>query len=227
MPGDPMPDLVVVGDSHTACLHEAALAQGMQSRMLYINGNFWHENRMRPHPVLGLSAGYRAKLNRQVSAFAAAQGGSVFPQGVPCLASFGYHLGRLTPPFARQGHTPDADHAAADDSRLFVSGAMLDAYIHHHRHALFRVLRLVSRSADLVVIAPPIIHSDPATNAIAARITQLLEAHRIRVFDPRREPGLDGPLAPHWTAADGVHGNAAYGAEVLRRLQIKGMLRAA
>ena len=37
------PDVLIVGDSHTAALHEAAVARGLASRLLYINGNFWHE----------------------------------------------------------------------------------------------------------------------------------------------------------------------------------------
>ena len=219
------PDLLIVGDSHSAALHEAALARGMHARMLYVNGNFWHENRMRPHPQTGLSAAYRRRLNMQVSGFAQQVGGTVFPPDVPVLASFGYHLGRLTPPFARFGHTPDAGHAATDDSRLFVSAALCDAMIAHHRGALLRILRLAARVSPVVVIAPPVIQTDPTTGFIAARITDLLRKAQVPVFDPRDEPGWAGPLADHWRAADGVHGNAAYGEAVLAHLFDRGLVR--
>lgn len=227
MPRDGLPDLVIVGDSHTAALQQAALARGLDSRMLYINGNFWHENKMRPHATMGISGSYRPKLNKQMVAFAAELGGSVFPQGVPVLASFGYHLGRMSPPFARHGHTPDAAQAMADGSRLFTSQAFCDAYIAHHRGSLLRILRLVSRVSSLVVVAPPVVQHDPGTLYLARRITEQLRAARVAVFDPRDEPGLNGALPADMLAPDGVHGNAAYGEEVLRRLFDKGLIHKA
>ena len=98
MPG---PDLILLGDSHTGALHQAAVARGMDARLLYINGNFWHENRMRWHPRMGIGAKYRPRLQRQIRDLAQSLGGTVFPADTPVLASIGYHLGRLVPRLAR------------------------------------------------------------------------------------------------------------------------------
>ena len=153
------PDLVLVGDSHVTALHAAAEAQGLTAAMLFISGNRWHDNLIRTHPRKGLSADHRPRLAKKVNAFAGSLGGTAFPEGVPILASIGYHLGRLVPPLARYGHTPDAAQAGADPDRLPISGAFLDAYIDTHRSRLFRLLRLAGQRSDLTVIAPPIIQS--------------------------------------------------------------------
>ncbi len=216
------PDLLIVGDSHTAALYEAAKARGLDARLLYLSGNFWHENRMRVHPTAGLSAAYRRPLQRQVQAFAEEAGGSVFPPGVPVLASIGYHLGRLVPPFARHGHTPVDD---PDGDGLFVSDAFLRGYILHNRGALLRILRRAARQADLVVVAPPLIQTDPVSLHFARTITALLTEAGVRVFDPRQEPDWgDKPLPEALRSPDGVHGNATYGEQVLTRLFDRGLI---
>lgn len=222
------PDLLIVGDSHTAALQEAAIARGLNAQMLYISGNLWHENKMRPHPTQGLATPHRKGLNRRISDFCAEAGTSAFPKDIPVLASIGYHLGRLVPPFVRHGHTPDPDHAAETEDALFVSDAFLLGYIFHHRSSLFRLLRLASQDANLLVIAPPIIQTDPAALAIGARITRILRENGIPVFDPREEPDWAGkPLPEALRAPDGVHGNTAYGAEILSRIFDRDLIRLA
>lgn len=226
MPADARPaDLVIVGDSHTAALQEAAIARGLASKMLYISGNFWHEGKIRYNAELGLSAAYRPGLHRRIRALAAELGGPVFPKDVPVIASFGYHLGRIVPLFARSGHTPDSRDFDASPDRLFASSALVDAYLHHHRGALWRVLRLAAQGSNIVVVAPPIVQTDPVAMHLAGLITDRLTSLGLRVFDPRREADWAGkPLPEEWRTADGVHGNAAYGAEVLRRLEDRGLV---
>jgi hypothetical protein len=220
------PELLIVGDSHTAALHEGALAGGLRSELLYISGNHWHENKMLRHPSQGLAAPYRPGLNRNIAAFAKKVGGSVFPADIPVLASIGYHLGRLVPMLKRTGHSPDADQVAQDEDLLFISDAFLTSYIFSHRDALFRVLRFARHRADLIVVAPPMIRSDPVTLHCAARITAILRDNGIRVFDPREEEDWAGASLPeHFRAPDLVHGNAAYGAEVLARIFDRGLIR--
>jgi len=221
------PDLMIVGDSHTAALHQAALDRGMRSGLLYLSGNFWHEGRFRWHPGTGLNAAYRPRLQARIRAAGAETGGTVFPSDVPVIASFGYHLGRLAPLFARHGHTPDSGDAEERESALFVSDAFLRAYLHHYRGALLKILRLAARTCDLVVVAPPVVQQDPVAMRMAAIITDTLRASGVRVFDPRLESDWPGPLPAHLRSADGVHGNAAYGAEVLVRLFDRGLIRAA
>lgn len=225
---DPLPDLLIVGDSHTAALQEAAIARGLNARMLYLSGNFWHENRMRPHPTQGLAMPHRPGLNRRIATFVAEAGTSAFPKDIPVLASIGYHLGRLVPPLARHGHSPDPDDAARREDALFLSDAFLVAYIFHHRNSLFRLLRLAGQQANLLVIAPPLIQTDPVALHVGARITRILRDHGIAVFDPREEPDwADAPLPEDLRAPDGVHGNAAYGAQVLRRILDRDLIRLA
>lgn len=220
------PDLLVVGDSHTAALHEGALAGGLRSELLYISGNLWHENKMMRHQTQGLAAPYRPGVNRSIAAFAKKVGGSVFPPETPIMASIGFHLGRLAPMLKRTGHSPDAEHVRQDESLLFVSDAFLTSYIFAHRDSLFRVLRFAKQKADLVVVAPPIIHADPVTLRFAARITAILRGNGIQVFDPREEEDWAGkPLPEHFRAPDMVHGNAVYGAEVLARIFARGLIR--
>lgn len=219
------PDLLIIGDSHTAALQEAAAARGLRSEMLYISGNFWHENQMRPHRAQGISQPHRRGLNRKIIAFNAQTGGSVFRRDIPVIASIGYHLGRLVPLFARHGHTPDTDHFAENDGLLFVSDDFLLSYILHHRDSLFRLLRFGAQYAKLTVVAPPMIQTDPVALYIGRRITTALRKQGLTVFDPRDEADwADRPLPEALRAPDGVHGNAAYGAEVLDRLSLRGLL---
>lgn len=222
------PDLLIIGDSHTAALHEAAVARGLRPKLLFLSGNFWHEGRIRWHARHGLAASHRPRLQARIRAAAEDTDGTVFPRDVPVIASFGYHLGRMAPLFARHGHTPDDAQAQAEDGALFVSDAMLRAYVWHHRGTLLRVLRLAARSCDLVVVAPPVVQAYPVANRMAAVITDALRASGVRVFDPRQEPGWDGHALPeHLRTADGGHGNAAYGEQVLARLFDRGLIRAA
>jgi hypothetical protein len=220
------PDLVIVGDSHTAALHEGAIAGGLRSELLYISGNHWHENKMLRHQTQGLAAPYRPGLNRIIAAFAKKVGGTVFPADIPVLASIGYHLGRLSPMLKRTGHSPDAEEVAEDESLLFLSEAFLTSYIFSHRDSLFRVLRFARQKSEMIVVAPPIIRADPVSLHLAARITSILRANGIQVFDPREEADWSGKSLPeHFRAPDMVHGNADYGAEVLARIFDRGLLR--
>jgi hypothetical protein len=220
------PDLLIIGDSHTAALQQAAVLRDVKSKLLYISGNFWHEGKIRPHADLGLSALYRPPLHRRIENLVAETGNkSLFSRDVPVLASFGYHLGRMVPRFARYGHTPDAQQSQDEKDTLFVSDAFLAQYIHAHRGSLFRLLRFAARHCDLVVVAPPIIQTDPVATQFAEMITDMLLGAGLRVFDPRREVDwLGTPLAPEWRSADQVHGNVAYGSEVLARLFDRGLI---
>lgn len=220
------PELLIIGDSHTAALQQAAQARGIASQMLYLSGNFWHDGRIRWSRKTGIAATWRPAVQARIAEAAAAAGGTVFPRGVPILASFGYHLGRLAPLFGRHGHTPDVADAAARDEALFVSDAFLHAYLHAHRGPLLRILRLAARTCDVVVVAPPVVQADPVALRMAGAITAMLRGSGVRVFDPRTEADWDGqPLPDHLRSDDGVHGNAAYGDWVLGRLFDRGLIR--
>lgn len=216
MPADPRPDLVIVGDSHSAALFAAAKDRGLDARMLYLSGNIWHGGLMRWHGVRGLDVRSGPRLRSEVAGFAAEVGGCVFPADVPVLASFGYHLGRLAGLFGRGADEPPV-----------VSAAFFDAWMEHHRRPLLRILRAAGARCDLTVVAPPQVMEGALPDRMAGWITAACDRIGLRVFDPRRAPGLCGPLADALRTPDRVHGNAAYGALVLDRVLAGPGLRAA
>lgn len=219
-PIDPALPLVLIGDSHSAALYQAAQMQGMACKMLYLSGNHWHENRIRAHRLRGLWAGYRPGLQQQIDAFAAGLGGSVFPQGAVVLASFGFHLGRLVPLLRRFGHA-----ATLEQGKLFLTQGFLESFISHHRGQLHRALRHAHGQCRLVVMAPPVVQDDPLALHVTGLMVTMLRKQGLTVFSPQEEPDWQGrPLPASLRGADGVHGNAAYGAELLKRLQAKGLL---
>ena len=219
------PDLMIVGDSHTAALYEAARARGWDARLLYLSGNFWHEGSIRWHRDQGLAAVRRPPVERQIRAAATAAGGTVFPADVPVIAAFGYHLGRLAPLLRRRGHTPDAADFDARPEALFVSRAMAEAWLDAHRNLLRRILRAAARRSRLVVVAPPVVQEDPAVQVLASIVTGWLDADGVTVFDPRREAGFGpDPLPAHLRTADGVHGTAEYGGRVFDALIARGLI---
>lgn len=207
---DLVPDLVIVGDSHSAALYEAAAARGLDARMLYISGNHWHDGLVRWHRLRGLDAPANRRLRAQILRFAQDQGGSVFPRNVPILACFGYHLGRLTGPFQRHGHDTDP---AGEGS--FVSPAFLRGYVMAQRRHLVENLRRAARLRDLTVIAPPVVQAVPVAQAMAGVLTDAMLAAGLRVFDPRRTAGFEGLLPDDQRSDDTVHGNVVYGGRVL------------
>lgn len=209
-------ELLVIGDSHSAALFQAAQAQGYGVDLLYISGNHWHENRMLPDRRCGISAAWRPGIARRVQEFAAPRGGRVFAAGMPVLTSAGYHLGRLAPLLQRQGGAVAAEQ---------LSEAFLCDWLAHHRGRLWRILRLAASSADLIVVAPPVVQENAVVARLAGLITAELRHSGLRVFDPREEPDwMAAPLPMALRAADGVHGTADYGAAVLARLQQRGWL---
>lgn len=216
-----MPDLHIIGDSHTAALHEAAERRGQKAHLLYISGNHWHVNRMRAHGSMGVSAAWRPALQQQIATYAERVGGSIFPEGQVVLASIGYHLGRLAPLFARSGHSASLE----DNETFFVSQAFTRQWLHSHRGALIRILRLGSKRCKLVVIAPPMVQPDPNATEFARLLTAMLRESGVTVFDPREEVDWLGQALPaHLRAPDGVHGNAAYGEEILSRLEARRLI---
>lgn len=219
-----MSEIVVLGDSHTAAIDQALQAQGRASRLLFLSGNHWHSQHIRPHPKMGMTAAWRTKMHQSVKDFARASGGSVFPKDGLALVSVGYHMGRLAPLFARRGHSADADHADETD-KIFVSDAFLSEWILSHREGLFRILRMGARHCDIVVIAPPVLNRDPNVHVFSSLITKMLRGYGLKVFDPREETDwMAHPLPGNMRSPDNVHGTAAYGQEVLRRLEARAWL---
>lgn len=216
----PKPDLLILGDSHTAALVAGAQAMGLTVGHLYLSGNFWHAGLVTGHPSRGLTSGKRkvAMAINQVRIDAGIV--SLFTPGLPVVASFGYHLGRMVPVFGIAGHS--ADPATGGH---FVSRGFAMAYARAMRGGLIDALVAGAAKAPVVVVAPPVVQPDPTAMAMARAITAHLRAGGVRVVDPRDGMGVAGdPLAEGLRAGDGVHGNAAYGLGVMRDLAAQGLI---
>lgn len=216
MDADSLPDLLIMGDSHTAALDMAMRDEGFSTALLYINGNHWHAGGFVFDPVAGLARAGSGYIKRRVARARADMGGSLFEPDRVVIASIGYHLGRLCPGMARRGHTVDRDAFDADPDASFLSVAMMEAMIAAQRGALWDMLAAISRECVLVVVAPPILSDDPLMHKAARFITRSLRERGVMVWDPREQTGpLGRPLSDDLRAADGVHGNVAYGRAVL------------
>ena len=214
-----IPDLLIMGDSHTAALDLAARARGHSSAVLYVNGNFWHEGGFVLDSVEGIALPGNDFFKRRANAARARMGGRLFRENSPVLASVGYHLGRLSAGMARYGHTMDEATFDSDPSASFLSQAMMEAIVTARRAPLWDMLAKVSRECVLFVVAPPILSDDHLSWEIAQFVTRSLRKRKIMVWDPRDETGpLGKPLPDSWRTPDGVHGNIHYGNAVLEQL---------
>lgn len=221
------PDVIIIGDSHTAALRAGCEALGLQAALLYVSGNHWHTGCAELHPEFGLHFPNRPVLQhrlRQVRRVL--PGGALFTRDVPVIASFGYHLGRLVPPFTGWGHTTDAKDFAQRDDALHASTGLMAAYIGHYRDKHFGILAHAATLCDLTVVAPPMVQADATAHAFACHITARLIAMGVQVHDARKGQAYKGvTLAHDLLSEDGVHGNAAYGTGVIRKLLQKGLIR--
>jgi hypothetical protein len=214
------PELLIIGDSHTGALAAAAAGRGIRAETMFLSGNFWHDGHLEFHPKAGLFCPHRPGVNRDIRALRAKIGGaSLFAPGIPVLASFGYHLGRMIRPFENRVFAMTETGFDAKHHASFASQGFIAAYVAHHRDALIQMLERAHQSCDLLVVAPPVLNADPMAFAMAGIITARLTALGIAVFDPRDEADWgQAPMAAAFCDADGRHGNADYGAAVLSRI---------
>jgi hypothetical protein len=221
------PDVIIIGDSHTAALRDGCVALGLNPALLYVSGNHWHAGCADFHAVAGLHFARRPVLQPRVGDLRAAiGGGSLFGRRVPVIASFGYHLGRLVPPFTGWGHTADAVEFAGRPDALFASSGLVAATVAHFRDKHIDILTKAAGLCDLVVVAPPMVQADATAHAFACHITDRLQQAGVRVHDPRKGGAYEGvTLAEDQLSADRVHGNAAYGAQVMGDLLAQGLIR--
>jgi hypothetical protein len=221
------PDVIIIGDSHTAALRDGCLAVGLQPALFYLSGNHWHTGAAAFHAAHGLHFARRPAMQRRLAEIrASVGGGSVFTPDVPVIASFGYHLGRLAPPFSGWGHTTDAAVFQAEPWRHFASEGLLAAYVAHYRDSHIDILTKAAKRCPLVVVAPPMVQADAVAHAMACHITDRLQKAGVQVQDARGGRAYDGTvLRPELLSDDKVHGNAAYGEAVIRGLLKQGMIQ--
>ncbi|MDT8854185.1 hypothetical protein RNZ50_03870 [Paracoccaceae bacterium Fryx2] len=223
-----LPDLLVIGDSHSDALADGCAAHGLRVEMLRFSGNIWHSGQVVFHAQHGIWVRGLPGMQKQVLALRERLGGrSVISADVPVLAAMGYHMGRIVPPFSANGHVTDAADFAADAGSAYVSRAMVGAYVDAFRANHVRLARRMSRHGNMTLVAPPHAFARRNFPAFAEALTGRMRAAGVRVFDPAPElcpPGA--PLDADYLLPDGVHGNARYGAAVIGLLLQRGLIRA-
>lgn len=222
---DAEPDLLILGDSHSVALKAGCDALGLRAEMLSFSGNIWHQGLVSLHRNRGIVVRNRG-FQRRVSDLAARLGrGNVLSPDVPVLASFGFHLGRIVPPFGYNGHRADPVRFLEDGDSQFASQALVEAYARHYRQGHVRMLQRLARNIPTVAVAPPDFFGGINYPQFLATVKTMIREAGVRLFDPCAElfPGGAG-MPPEMVAEDGVHGNAAYGARVIGLLLDRGLV---
>ena len=219
------PDLLILGDSHSVALKAGCDALGLRAEMLSFSGNIWHQGLVSLHRNRGVFVRNRAFQQRVVELAARLGRGNVLSAEVPVLASFGFHLGRIVPPFGYNGNRTDAAGFLADETCLFASRALAEAYVRHFRQGHVRMLRRLSDMVPTVAVAPPDIFGAVNYPLFVTIVKEMIRDAGVTLFDPCAElfPGQAG-LPEGLLAEDGVHGNAAYGERAVGLLLERGLI---
>lgn len=220
--------LLILGDSHAVALKAGCDAIGLPAELLSFSGNFWH----RGHIVLNRRKGIWAKGQALQDRITRAQGRLGAPNllrsGLPILASFGFHLGRIVPAFRFQGHTVDAAEFRAAPQHHFATAALTEAYVGQYRDGHVQMLARIARVVPVVAVCPPRISDDPVQLAFLGVLKQKITAAGVSLFDPCQALFAPSGLLPDAMRADERgHGTADYGALVVRSLLDRGLLQPA
>ncbi|PZR00414.1 MAG: hypothetical protein DI533_07540 [Cereibacter sphaeroides] len=208
-----MAEALVLGDSHARALHEGLKAAGIEAEALTTSGAVWHAGSIGYRPRRGLIG--RKTMHRFVADLRNRNGGSDLTDGsVPIIASFGFHLGRLVPPFGFHGNFATAEEAG--ESGIYASHGFVAAYVQHYRRELLIMLSQMSRRAPLVNVAPPV-PGRPNYRRFKDVLIDQMTAAGVAVYDPESDI-FQGKVPVEFMEADGIHGNARYGAMVISRM---------
>lgn len=216
-------DAMILGDSHAIALKAGCDLLGLNTAMLSLSGNFWHAKLIGLHQSRGLVA--KGGAQGRVRSVKAKYGLDTIPQpGLPIIASFGFHLGRILPMFGADGHRTAAAEFLADAQTLFVSNALMSDYVDSFRRYHITLLRRIARQVPTVLVAPPWLTNDGNAQAFAAEILSRMQAGGLTTVDPCTALfGQGGTLPEALREADGNHGTAEYGAQVITHLLNQGL----
>jgi hypothetical protein len=220
------PDIMILGDSHSIALQTGCQANGMKVAMLSFSGNLWHQGLIGLHRTTGIRVRGRGGWQRRVTDLAAALGrANVLSPEVPVLASFGFQLGRIVPPFGFNGHRADPEEFLAEPAAQFASRALVEAYALHFRQAHLMMLHRLSRLVPVVAVFPPLVFASGNYASFVALMKAKIAETGVPWFDPCATLFPGAPAVPEdYLAADGVHGNARYGAEAIGRMIDLGLI---
>jgi hypothetical protein len=226
MKADALPDVLIIGDSHSAAIKAGCEAVGLRSEILQLSGNFWHEGYVSLHPEHGVWVRGKAQQDRVLAVRARLDGRTLVSQDIPIIASIGFHLGRIVPPFGFRGHVTEKVDFDRDTYALFASRGLVEAYVRNWRLHHIRMLRRMTQRAPVVAVVPPNVYSWPNYPVFLDVVAQLIRNAGVELYDPREDVGPKGkPLPKAYLAEDGVHGNARFGEEMITNMMRRGLVK--
>lgn len=218
--------LLIIGDSQSVALKEGCDALGIAATLLSFSGNFWHAGAIGFHRKTGIrarSAGLQARVKQAQLELGRE---NLLAPGSPVLVTFGFHLGRVVPPFGFGGHLADGATFLFDEKTQFASSGLIAAYARAFRQGQIDLLARIAGRTTMCAVTPPRL-APPESNhaAFFAAISAQIVAAGVPLFDPCEElfgPGEQLPVGLR--TADGNHGTASYGKAVIERMAAKGLI---
>lgn len=216
---EPRPDLLILGDSHSVALKDGCDRLGLRAELLSFSGNFWHQGHIFLHRSRGLWAKGRALQDRIETVGARMGVDNILQSGVPVLTSFGFHLGRIVPPFGYLKHTADPAIFAADPESHFASRGLVEAYWRAYRDVHVRMLARLAGLVPTLAVTPPNVFAGDNYRAFFEVTKSMIRDAGVALFDPCEALFGPGNLLPDdMITADRVHGDARYGERVMAHI---------
>ena len=214
------PDVLIIGDSHSDALKQGCDALGISSIHMTFSGRNWHEGVIIPHRKHGIWIKGRRWAQNKFSELKETLGvDNLANSGLPVLGSFGFHLGRMVPPFGWNDHVVFAEMPAEPGPELCVSQGFVEDYVAHYRSPHFSLVRRFARGSDLLIVAPPPAFDRLNFAAFRREVARRIVENGAQLYDPEEDfLDAEGRMPADLLEADAVHGNAAYGRKVVEIL---------
>jgi len=218
--------LLILGDSHSIALKDGCDALGIPAHLLSLSANFWHGGYIVPHRRLGLWARGALPQTRIVETLRDLDSPALFGPDIFVIATFGFHLGRVVPPFSLRGHLADSAEFDAVAESQFASSALIAAYAAHHRGALVALMRRIARRSPMVLVTPPRLAGHNGNyRAFFEEIKSSIIMAGVPLYDPCADLFPETCAVPAaLVMSDNLHGTPEYGARVIAGLLESGLM---